>query len=211
MEDWDTWQSSNSTRWVLNKLELSIKLGYHCGPAMKPVDKTGDYIVRPIMNLSGMGIYTRKQFLEKDRITKMEPGYFWCEYFNGPQYSIDFKWNGSNYVPIFSSQGFIDEGEFVHFNYWKRIPFPDVELPEWISELKQHEVINVEFIGKKIIEIHLRPSDDFPLGASEIYPIWESTSKEKILEYQESGFAWHKDFTNADGFIQNPRLGFYWR
>lgn len=211
MEDWDTWQSNKSTRWVLNKLELSIKLGYHCGPAMKPVDKTGEYIIRPIMNLSGMGIHTRKMFLEQDRVTTIEPGYFWCEYFEGPQYSIDYKWNGKEYTPIFSSQGFIDKDEFVYFNHWKRIKFPDVDLPDWISELKEHDVINVEYIGNKIIEIHLRPSDDFPPGASEIYPVWKNTSKEQHLGFQKLGFAWREDYTDADGFLKNPRLGFYWR
>ena len=39
---------------------------------MKPVDKTGEYIVRPIMNFSGMGINTRKMFLEANRITTIE-------------------------------------------------------------------------------------------------------------------------------------------
>ena len=210
MEDWDTWQSSDSARWVLNKLELSIKLGYHCGPAMKPVDKTGEYIVRPIMNFSGMGIHTRKMFLEANRKTTMEPGYFWCEFFKGPQYSIDYTWKDNQYFPVFCTQGFIDEDEFVHFNYWKRISYPGFILPEWINDLGK-EKINVEFIGDKIIEIHLRHSDDFPPGASEIHPIWKNTSDEVKENFSRLGYIWRKDYTAADGFIKNPRLGVYWR
>lgn len=210
MEDWDTWQSSDSARWVLNKLELSIKLGYHCGPAMKPVDKTGEYIVRPIMNFSGMGIHTRKMFLEENRITTIEPGYFWCEFFKGPQYSIDYTWKDNQYFPVFCTQGFIDEDEFVHFNYWKRISYPGFILPKWINDLGK-EKINVEFIGDKIIEIHLRHSDDFPPGASEIHPIWKNTSDEVKENFSRLGYIWRKDYTDADGFIKNPRLGFYWR
>ena len=210
MEDWDTWQSSDSARWVLNKLELSIKLGYYCGPAMKPVDKTGEYIVRPIMNFSGMGIHTRKMFLEANRTTTMEPGYFWCEFFKGPQYSIDYTWKDNQYFPVFCTQGFIDEDEFVHFNYWKRISYPGFILPEWINDLGK-EKINVEFIGDKIIEIHLRHSDDFPPGASEIHPIWKNTSDEVKENFSRLGYIWRKDYTDADGFIKNPRLGFYWR
>ena len=210
MEDWDTWQSSDSARWVLNKLELSIKLGYHCGPAMKPVDKTGEYIVRPIMNFSGMGIHTRKMFLEENRITTIEPGYFWCEFFKGPQYSIDYTWKDNQYFPVFCTQGFIDEGEFVHFNYWKRISYPGFILPKWVNDLGK-EKINIEFIGDKIIEIHLRHSDDFPPGASEIHPIWENTSDEVKENFSRLGYIWRKDYTDADGFIKNPRLGFYWR
>ena len=210
MEDWDTWQSLDSARWVLNKLELSIKLGYHCGPAMKPVDKTGEYIVRPIMNFSGMGIHTRKLFLEENRITTIELGYFWCEFFKGPQYSIDYTWKGNQYFPCFCTQGFIDEGEFVHFNYWKRISYPGFILPKWVNDLGK-EKINIEFIGDKIIEIHLRHSDDFPPGASEIHPIWKNTSDEVKENFSRLGYIWRKDYTDADGFIKNPRLGFYWR
>ena len=57
----------------------------------------------------------------------------------------------------------------------------------------------------------MRPSDDFPPGASEIHPVWKNTSKEQHLGFQKLGFAWREDYTDADGFLKNPRLGFYWR
>ena len=41
--------------WVYNKLTLAEKLEYVCGPAGIKVPKAGEYIIRPMMNLAGMG------------------------------------------------------------------------------------------------------------------------------------------------------------
>ena len=50
----DSWQNYPKLKWVYNKLELSEKLGYLCGPSTVPVPKTGKYVERPIINLSNM-------------------------------------------------------------------------------------------------------------------------------------------------------------
>jgi len=47
--------------WVYNKLILSRKLGYTCGPSGVPVPKSDFFIVRPCMNFMGMGRFARKE------------------------------------------------------------------------------------------------------------------------------------------------------
>ena len=39
----------------------------------------------------------------------------------------------------------------------------------------------------------------------------ENTSDEVKENFSRLGYIWRKDYTDADGFIKNPRLGFYWR
>ena len=42
--------------WVMDKLILSRKLGYSCGPTGMDVPKPNWYIVRPCINAMGLGL-----------------------------------------------------------------------------------------------------------------------------------------------------------
>ena len=63
-EDYQAWDAYPESRWIFNKLELSLKLGYNAGPACVPVKEAGKYIVRPIYNLYGMGVGTSIKYLD---------------------------------------------------------------------------------------------------------------------------------------------------
>ena len=118
IEDYQVWKEYPQYRWTMNKLEISLRLGYHAGPAGIPVDKTGWYIVRPVYNPYGMGIGAHKKWLSVDEQDEMAchkhipPGYFWCEWFEGAHYSIDYRrgknWKGthSDWIPLNATQGF---------------------------------------------------------------------------------------------------------
>ena len=104
-EDFQCWQEYKTQRWVFNKLEVAMKLGYDCGPAGVPITKDGYYIVRPIYNLYGMGIGAKKKYLSlKDDSEDMihhkhiPPSYFWCEWFSGKHHSVDFKKQNGRWV-----------------------------------------------------------------------------------------------------------------
>ena len=66
LDDYHAWEAYPQYRWVLNKLDVSLRLGYHAGPAGVPVKHTGWYIVRPIYNPYGMGIGAHKKWLDAD-------------------------------------------------------------------------------------------------------------------------------------------------
>ena len=62
--------------WCIDKLILSKKLGYNCGPAGIAPHNPGKYVVRPIINLKMMSVGATIQYLDSDSIPD---GYFWCE------------------------------------------------------------------------------------------------------------------------------------
>ena len=59
MTDEDQYKKYPRHRNFFNKLWLAEQLGYVCGPAGVDVPKPGVYVVRPIMNLDGMGAGAR--------------------------------------------------------------------------------------------------------------------------------------------------------
>jgi hypothetical protein len=193
----------NHRRWY-NKLWLSEKLGYYCGPAGIPPEKSDTYIVRPIMNLSGMSLNATKQYIDAGDLSKTPPGHFWCEWFDGCQHSVSYKFQDGFWIPISSYKADRDEENLYRFRKWERSDWATV-LPTWFDSLQDVGIINVEFIGDKIIEVHLR---DTPDPAYDILiPIWED-EKEKIDILSKMDYSYIENPDNAEGFLKNPRLGF---
>ena len=72
-------------RWIMNKLSLAERFGYNCGPTGMVVPP-GDYCVRPMMNLYGLGaggFFFANVASGQPRNFPNTPGYFWCEWFDG--------------------------------------------------------------------------------------------------------------------------------
>ena len=163
---WET--ISPDDMWVLDKLILSRKLGYNCGPVGLDVPQPGFYIVRPCVNMLGLGLGAKKMWLEKDTCD-LPYGYFWCEWFEGDHYSIDY-YKGQQ---LLSVKGRKPEDTFTKWTDWRRddnrIPFPDM----LIDVAHRHPWINCEFIGGKLIEVHLRRNEDFDGNINHFIPVWE--------------------------------------
>ena len=90
--DKDAWIVYPAHRKYFNKLWLSQKLGYLCGPAGIAPPKKDTYIVRPIYNLYGMGLGDMELELGPDDCDALEPGTFWCEKFEGTHRSVNYGW-----------------------------------------------------------------------------------------------------------------------
>ena len=197
MEDDDAWLSCHhDDLWIFDKCILSRKLGYTCGPADVDVPESNFYIVRPCVNLPGMGRGAEFRYLTQDT-TDLPPGHFWCEIFEGRHLSVDFNLNKKSrtYEQGLTTEGFRHEDDPMwKFNKWIRVN-DEIEYPMILSQLNgDYECINCEFIGDKLIEVHLRANED--MGEyTEIIPVWEEKDKElEGYEYHEN-----KDF---------KRLGF---
>jgi hypothetical protein len=201
--------------WVYNKLILSERLGYNTGPGGVSVLYDGEYVIRPIMNLSGMGVGARSMRLTRGDYSSVPPGYFWCEYFSGLHTTIDYEWDlllGAMVLkPVFAANGFRTSHDLYRFNAWKRIDPPLFKLPEWISELNTVPKINIEFINGQIIEIHLRSGVDFPDYATEIIPRWSDMSDADCEIFMRLGYNYQTDFDDADGHLAISRLGFFFK
>jgi hypothetical protein len=170
MNDSDVWNTIvGEDLWIYDKLILAKRLGYTCGPAGVPPTTTNDYIVRPISNYRMMGRGSSIVTISANEDI-IPDGYFWCEVFTGRHITIDYN-RGKQTLAV---EGFKDNARTDRFSSWKKIEYP-YELPPLISNIaKKYEWLNIEMIGDKIIEVHLRYNDDFANHtASEIIPIWK--------------------------------------
>ena len=224
-EDYQAWDmfSGKSYRWVFNKLEVALRQGLTAGPAAVPPPHSGLYISRPTYNLYGMGVgaeqfqYDTKDYEDFTHHATVGPGYFWCEWLSGGHYSIDYQqyedgswrvnsvWLGSHY----------SHSNLTKFKSWTRLstratPAPH-ELPLELEFLDTFEVpfFNVEMVGDRVIEVHLRPGDlkfDYlPVGTT-LVPVWqgEDTPEGEYLPGVDPKMSQYK----ANGHITDIRDGF---
>jgi hypothetical protein len=186
-----------------NKLWFAEAMGYECGPASIPPKKSDWYIVRPIMNLSGMSLNAEKKWIGSYDLTKVNPGFFWCEWFEGEQYSVTYEYK-EKFEPISCWKAERDVNNLTKFKKWIRADYYP-QLPTFFNELSDISKINVEFIDDKPIEVHLRTSPD--PDYDELIPVWADNTY--IVDiYTKIGYDYINLFDDAEGFLKIPRLGF---
>lgn len=164
--------------WVLDKLILSRKSGYVCGPTGLAVPNPDFYIVRPCVNLMGLGLGARKLWLDNNT-DHLPLGFFWCEWFDGRHLSVDYR-NGEQVLCV---EGVKPDNTFTRWKSWKKTA-DAVALPDILKPFQEkYEYINCEFIGGKLIEVHFRKNEDFEGGISEFIPVWEGETISPPLGY----------------------------
>lgn len=205
-----------------NKLYVAETMGYKCGPGGIAPEEDGVYVVRPIMNLSGMGAGAEVKEIKAGDCSKVPPGYFWCEYFKGRHFSATYKWEydrdhiwgqwkepwkgqscweGINY-PI----------NLTKFVEWKRSDYIP-KVPDVFVELRDIKVINIEFIDDKPIEVHLRDSPNPKYD--HLIPTWMSDQVNgKMMSAKHdhmiaNGYVWIEAHSDGDGFLEDVRTGFW--
>jgi len=176
-QEWN--QIHTDDLWVYNKLILSRKLGYTCGPVGTDVPKSDFYIIRPSMNLLGMGRFSRIEYIYKST-DEYHPAEFWCEVFEGDHISVDFH----NKTPELTVLGTRDSYEPLYkWKKWKKIDHKH-DFPTILNDLVgDYEWINCEFIGNNLIEVHFRQNPDFKYNNTEAIPVWENEKPENLDHY----------------------------
>ena len=175
--------------WVMDKLILSRKLGYNCGPVGLDVTKPGWYIVRPCVNMQGLGLGAQKVWLECET-QNLPIGHFWCEWFEGRHLSVDYNYG----LPKLCVEGFKSADTFVKWDRWVKTN-DIVDLPSILNPFVNMEWINCEFIGGKLIEVHFRHNEDFDKETSEFIPVWEGQSTNPPEGYK------YKNYKDVHGRI----------
>jgi hypothetical protein len=174
VNDCDVWGSCPTPwLWIYDKVIVAQYENIISGPAGVSVPWAGQYIVRPITNIRMMGRGAKKCWLVPGDDDNVLDGSFWSELLVGDHTSVDYHWGD----PVLSVQGFrTDEDRLDRFDRWIKIPVKH-PLPIWLQGLSAtQEWINVEYIGNKVIEVHLRYNDDFANHtADEIIPVWYGT------------------------------------
>lgn len=154
--------------WVMDKLILSKKMYYNCGPVGLDVNNPGWYIVRPCVNMLGLGLGAQKVWIEKET-THMPIGYFWCEWFEGRHLSIDYH-RGKQVLAV---EGHKPDTTFTKWDHWVKVS-DRINLPGILNQyIAKYEWINCEYIGGKLIEVHFRHNQDFEGGITHFIPVWE--------------------------------------
>lgn len=146
-------------RWVFDKLLIANKAKVLAAPREIPVPSKGEYIVRPIYNLSGLGLGASKMRLTPETSEVRIPlGYFWSEVLEGVHLSVDY----TNLKPSLTVQGIPPKEGLVRWRGWAKIDNAFApELPKWLTNIAtQYKTINIEYIGGKVIEVHLRGNPD---------------------------------------------------
>jgi len=164
-EDGDAWVWYPKYKWVYNKLEIAESQDLPCGPhGLDP----GQFPVfsKPIYNMRGMGAGSRIFRTLKEYKHLQRPGHFWMPLFEGEHVSTDVavvdgeaKW--WRHVTGES----IGEGMF---DTWTVLAESRPEIEAYCGDWIRRRLpgytgmMNLETIGARIIEAHLRFSDQWP-------------------------------------------------
>jgi len=164
-EDGDAWSWFPEHKWVYNKLSVAESQGLACAPhGLEP--PSFPVFSKPIYNMRGMGAGSRILRSVADYRRYQRPGHMWMPLLEGEHLSSDVAvvrgapqwWRHVTGEPLSGGM----------FDYWTVLAAdrPDIEsyCGDWIAKnLPGYTgILNLETIGTRIIEAHLRLSDQWP-------------------------------------------------
>jgi hypothetical protein len=164
-EDPDAWEWNPAHRWVYDKLRVAESQGLACAPhGICP--REFPVFSKPIINLKGMGVGSRVLADEADYRRHATAGHFWTTLLAGEHVSTDVAvvrgetrwWRHCRGMPAGDGM----------FDYWLieagARPGLEAYLSAWVSRhLPDYTgMLNLESIGGRIIEAHLRVADQWP-------------------------------------------------
>lgn len=177
--DQDIWREIDvEDSWIFDKFLVARRSGHICGSRGFQITESGMYCIRPIMNFEGHGYGARIEYRAKgDWMMDIHPGEFWVQKFNGQHVSVDYV-SGQQSLTVAGYRKHDDE--LYRFNYWVKENYY-LPLPEFLKNFAdKYPVINCEFIGGKLIEVHLRHNPDFVWGNNRMIPVWDECQLENI-------------------------------
>jgi hypothetical protein len=164
-EDGDAWSWYPRYKWVYDKMAVAESQGLPCGPhGLDPPQFP--VFSKPIYNMRGMGAGSRIMRSLKEYKHLQRPGHMWMPLLQGAHVSTDVAVVDGEPRWWRHVTGAALEGGM--FDYWTVLAAnnPDVEnyCGDWI---RQHfagytGMLNLETIGGRIIEAHLRFADQWP-------------------------------------------------
>jgi hypothetical protein len=169
-EDSDAWQWYPAHRWVYDKLAVALSQELAAGPHGTPPPGFPVFS-KPIVNLKGMSVGSRVFSSQNEYDAHYMPGHFWMPLLDGRHVSSDVAvvegeprwWRHVTGKPVTGKPA--GEGTF---DYWIVHAEPDATIESQCGEwIKKHltgytGMLNLETIGEKIIEVHLRFADQWP-------------------------------------------------
>lgn len=167
VNDAHAWRLNPAHRHVYDKLFVACSQGLiaaPCGvtPMGLGIAPDVQIFVKPIINLAGMALQARS--VAASRVPN-EPGSFWCERLSGEHSSTDCLVKDGEVV-WFAHTRASDAKDQERPIYWQvGISLPELEpyIAAWIGEhlAGYTGLCNVEMLGGRIFEVHLRGSNGF--------------------------------------------------
>ncbi len=164
-EDGDAWRWYPEYKWVYDKLAVAESQDLACAPhGIDP--ETFPVFSKPIYNMRGMGagsgvLRTLKEYKHRQR-----PGHMWMQLLSGDHLSTDAAVVEGQVRWVRHTVGAPLEGGM--FDHWTVLAAarPEVEayLTTWVQTYmpRYTGMLNVETIGGRIIEVHMRFADQWP-------------------------------------------------
>jgi hypothetical protein len=164
-EDPDAYQWNPGERWVYNKLLIAESQGIKCAPHGVCPDEFPVFS-KPITNLQGMGVGSRVLADLTQYQRSITPGHFWMTLLEGEHVSTDVALVRGRPAWWRHCRGSVGAGGT--FDYWlieagRRLEL-EAYLGAWAGRNLPHYtgMLNLESIGGRIIEAHLRVTDQWP-------------------------------------------------
>jgi hypothetical protein len=164
-EDSDAWLWYPDHRWVYDKIAIALSQGLDAGPHGVPPPRFPVFS-KPMINLKGMGVASRVLSSQAEYEACLTPGHMWMTLLDGRHLSSDVAvvdgeprwWRHATGEPG-------GEGTFDHWTvHAAHDPGIEAYCGAWIRRhLKGYTgILNTETIGGRMIEVHLRMSDQWP-------------------------------------------------
>jgi len=164
-EDSDAWLWYPKHRWVYDKLAVAMSQGLDAGPHGVP-PPAYPVFSKPIINLKGMGIASRVIASQAEHEQSLTAGHMWMTLLDGRHVSTDVaivdgepRW----WRHVTGRPG--GEGTF---DYWTVHAEAEPAIEDYCGAwIRKHlagytGILNTETIGGRMIEVHLRMSDQWP-------------------------------------------------
>lgn len=164
-DDGDAYRLNVAHRFVYNKLFVAESQGLACAPHGIVPDHFPVFS-KPIVNLDGMGLGSRVLRDASDYERHCQPGHMWMTLLEGEHRSSDVV---------------VIDGQALWFRHAHGLPLREGMFDYWVVEARAHSELedycgrwitrhlqgytgmaNFESVGGRIIEIHLRFTDQWP-------------------------------------------------
>lgn len=164
IDDATAWRLYPRHRWVYDKLAICETQGLPHGPhGTEP--KRYPVFSKPIYNMRGMGTGGRVVRSAAEYELSLEPGHMWMPLLTGPHVSTDVALaRGTPRWWRHSTGKALGRGVFDHWTvHTARRPALECYIEDWIRRCLDGftGIVNFETIGGRIIECHLRMSEQW--------------------------------------------------
>jgi hypothetical protein len=164
-EDADAWLWYPHHRWVYDKLAVALRQGLDAAPHGVPPPRFPMFS-KPIVNLKGMGIASRVVRSPAEYDECLTAGHMWMTLLDGRHVSTDVALVDGE--PRWWRHVTGEPGGGGTFDYWTVQAAREPAIEHYCGAFLRREltgftgILNTETIGGRIIELHLRMSDQWP-------------------------------------------------